>query len=568
MKNTLYKLLAAAGTLVLAVACHKPEYVLPTADRDGFTSLSAYFTSGEYNNMLLARLEVTDEMIREGRLVVPVPYYYPEESDKSTTKYMSSLRMKAELDKNCSLSPALTILDLELENKFTYTDAQGEKWDIVITGERTKSSDATFISFSLVDMFEAFVSNEERKIYLYTTDDLSSCTAEAEVSAHASIVTDLSRPRDYNEPQTIVIKAHSGKEISYVTEKATPTKIRSGFNAESVKQLFNFDPKSRYGTPDYLSATVNPSLAVCGGYLVVCLGDGSTPFYVHGTTGVKMGEIALGSAEAGGITSDNVGNMLVSNSLEGKGTLKIWKTSSVTAAPELFYEYDNEVALPVGVRLKVNGDIGGDAVITLPYGGVARITESSSFLMITVKGGSVTEAKVIDLAGAGLSWSEFSARSAGFAPASTDPAGGVFTASYGTNRIDWLDSSLAISKSMGTTDGNAWAWNTNVLDCRTFNNVDYLIMLSLAHFPVWGGHPTLYVYNVTNKTSLIGEFTSSPALVMSMDPESFNGVNADDTVSSGDAVIASSADGFKIFFYYYDQYAGAIGGYSADCIKR
>lgn len=279
-----------------------------------------------------------------------------------------------------------------------------------------------------------------------------------------------------------------------------------------------------------------------------------------------MGEIAVGSAEVGGITSDSAGNMLISNALDGKGKLKIWKTSSVTAAPELFYEYDSEVALPVGVRIKANGDINGDAVITMPYGGVAGITEASQFLIITVKGGAVVETKVVDMTGT-LSWGAFSTNSAGFAPASSNPADGVFTASYGTVRIDWLDSSFSVAKSMGTSSGNAWLWNTNVLSTLTFNNADYLLMFQLGHFPAWGS-PALYVYNVTNKASLSGEFTDTSCLVASSAIEAFNSVNAEGTVSSGDAIMASSADGFKVFFYYYDQYSGAIGGYSADCIKR
>lgn len=567
MKNILYRIFAAGFLAVAVSSCHKPEYVEPTADREGFTSLSAYFTSGENNNMLLAKLEVTDEIISEGRLVVPVPYYYPEESDNPTTKYMTSVRMKAELDKNCYISPALTILDLNLENEFTFTDAKGDTWPIIITGQRKKSGTATIVSFALVNMFDGFINNEERKIYLYTTDDLSGCTAEADVSAHAEIVTDLSQPRDYNKPQTIVIKAHNGNEIEYVTEKAVPSKIRTGFNAESLRQLFNLDPKSRYGLPDYATAGIQPSLAVSGGYLVVCLGDGSTPIYIHGTTGVKTGEMNTGSADPRGITSDNAGNILIANSLEGKGKLSFWKSSSVTSTPEMFFEYDNEVALPVGVRLKVNGDLNSDAVITLPYGGVEGITTSSQFLLITVKGGKVSETKVVDLSGAGLSWGPFSTGSAGFAPASTDPAGGVFTASYSTVRIDWLDAAFSISKSLPTSDGNSWLWNTNTLDCRTFNNADYLVMFQMAHFPAWDG-PAIYVYNVTNKASLSGEFTSTSALVASASVESFNATNAASTMSTGDAIMAVSADGFKVFFYYYDQYAGAIGGYTADCIKR
>ncbi len=563
----------AGGILLAAAACQKPHYVLPTAERDGFTSLSAYITSGQYNGSELAKLAVTDEMIADGRLEIKIPYYYPETSDDATTKYLSEVRMKAELGKNCYLSPSLTLLDLNLDNEFTYTDAQGRQWPIVITGKRTKSDDATLISFSLTGLFDGFVDNDARKIYLYTVDDLSSCTAEAEASAHASVKTDLEIARNYNEPQEIVIVAHSGKEYTYTTEKAIPTKIRSGFNTTSLRHLFSFDPKSRLGTPDYLTAGLSPSLASTGGYLVVCMGDGSTPFYVHGTTGAKLGEIVLGSATPGSITNDEAGNLLICNSLLAdpyKGKLQIYRTSSVTSAPTLFYEYDNQTGLPLGAHMKVSGDIDGDAVITFPYGGVPGITSASQFLSITVKSGVVTDAQVSDVAGLGLSWGTFSTGSAGVVPASSDPADGYFLAYYSANTVNYLASSpLAIAKSMPTTNGNSWAWNVNTMDCKLYNNVNYLALLVLGHFPAWGGQPYLYVYNVNDKNTLTGEFTSSDALVLSYsDFTTANGVNADETVSSGDVVIAQSADGFKIFLYYYDQYCGVIGGFSADCIKR
>lgn len=568
MKKILYTLTVAAAALL--ASCQKPHYVLPTAERASFTSLSAYIVSGDYDGDELAKLTVTDDMVRDGQLVIPVPYYYPETSENSTAKYMSELRIKAEIGVNCRISPALTILDLDAENEFTFTDADGKDWPIVISGVRKKSDEATFVSFSLVDMFEAFVDNEARKIWLYTTDDLSSCTAEAEVSAHSSIVTDLSVPRNYNEPQTIVIASHSGKEYEYVTEKATPTKIRSGFNKESVKQIFNFDPKSRLGTPDYFTADLYPALALVGGNLVVYPGDGSTPFYLNGTTGAKLGDIALGSVALGSLTNDEAGNMLLCNSLDGRGKLQIYRTNSVTSAPTLFYEYDNDVPLPVGRRIKVSGNIDGDAVITLVYFGVSGVTQSSQFLSLTVKGGAVTDAEVIDLAPAGFLWGGDLSNSAGVVAASSDTQNGYFSMYYDRVTLDYVDASGALKASMPTSNGNKWGWNTNGLDCKLYNNVNYLAMMSFSHFPAWGISPTLYVYNVTDKTALTGEFDSeeNPALVLSSEVSNSNKTNASATVSCGDIVMGQSADGFKIFIYYYDQYAGAIGGYSADCIKR
>lgn len=579
----IYYIISAASALLLALAsCQKPHYVLPTADRDGFTSLSAYFTSGKYDGMELARLAVTDEMIAGGRLVVKVPYYYPETSDNSTTIYMSSVRMKAELDKNCSISPALTLLDLNLDNEFVYTDAKGTKWPIIITGVRAKSDEATFISFSLTGLFEGFIDNDERKIYLYTTDDLSSCTAEGEVSAHSSIVTDLSKPLNYNEPQTIVIASHSGKKIEYTTEKATPTKIRLGFNVNSVKQLFNFDPKSRLGTPDYFTKGIVPSLAVVENNLVVALGDGSKPFAVHGTTGAKIGEITTGSAPYDVITSDEAGNMLLCNSTTGENisgdpdnivreSLKIYRTNSISVEPTLFYEYNNTVALPLGPQMKVSGDISGDAVITFPYGGVTGVTTASQFLVLTVKGGAVTDSKVYDTASLGFGWAAFdAASSAGVAPASSNPEDGYFLCYYSANTLNYLSSAITVENAITSTTytGN---WNVNTLDCKLYNNVNYLALLVMPHFPEWGGHLNLFIYNVNDKGAFSGtEFSKSDALVLSNENiETYNAANnPDGTVSAGSVILSQSADGFKFFIYYYDQYAGSIGGYSADCIKR
>ena len=44
MKKTLYTL----SLLLLACACHQPEYVLPTAVRQGLTSLTAIMVDGPY----------------------------------------------------------------------------------------------------------------------------------------------------------------------------------------------------------------------------------------------------------------------------------------------------------------------------------------------------------------------------------------------------------------------------------------------------------------------------------------------------------------------------------------
>lgn len=564
--------------LAATYSCQKPEYILPDAERQGFTSISAFFTSGQYEGSVLAKLEVTQEMLDEGMLVVPVPYYFPEESDDSGTPMMamSKVRIRAELDNNCTIDPPLTILDLNEETKFVYTDQYGKSYDLVLYGKRKKSDKASVMGMTITGpacgSFDAFVDNENRKLFLYTTDDLSGCTATMEVSAHASVKTDLSVARDYNEPQKIVIASHSGREYEYVTEKAVPEKIRRGFNVESVRPLFNLDPKSRLGLTDYF-ADVNPSIAGIEGYLIVCEGDGSTPVYVNGQTGVRLGEITLGSAEPGSIASDDNGNLLICNHIDVdpyEGALNIYRTKSVKTAPELFCTVDGlGVSLPRGGKMEVCGNVDADAVITILYEGIDGITAANQFIQITVTDGKPSDISVKTLAE--VSWGSLPVNGAGLVSANGKPDGGYFYASYGRVSLDYIDASLSIRYGTPSTNGNAWAWNTNQVASMCFNNVQYAAMLNLAHFPAWGGIPVLYLYNVNDPSALDGEFDAAPGLVLStedMPIETANAVNADDTMSCGDVLITQSADGFKIFIYYYDHYCGAIGGFVADCIKR
>ena len=566
-------IIAALSCLFLA-ACQKPEFVEPTVQRQSITSISAFFTDGPYNGLLLGRLEVSDP--DADRFVIPIPYYYPEESDDQTTMYMAKVRVKAELANDCKIDPPLSVMSLYDENEFVFTDASGKSRKIVITGKRVKSSNATLMSFSIVNPpIDGFIDNDERMIYLFTTDDLSSVSATAVASAHASVKSDLDTPADYNNPREVVLLAPDGKtEIVYTAQKAIPTKIAHGFNKSSVRQLFNFAPDSRLGTPAYTAAT-NPSLAAIDGYLVVCMGDGSTPIYLDGQTGAKKGEIVLGSASAGSIASDEAGNMLICNHIAEdpySGSLKIYKSSSVSEAPVLFCEYESARALPRGGKMEISGNLDGDAMVTILFEGVPSVTSASHFISIEVKGGTVNSINEYDLSAAGLSWGQAPVNAAALTPASSTAAGGWFFGAYsglsGGPEIDWVKPDLSIGSNLPTSNGSGWAWNANQIDCKAFNNAQYAALLVLSHFPAWGVAPQLYVYDVTDISGMKGEFDNCSALVVGTEIEYFQMTNAAESNSCGDVVIAQSADGFKVFIYYFDQYAGVIGGFVADCIKK
>lgn len=555
------------GAVAVLSACHEPEYVSPTAERQGLTSLTAIFTSGPFINQPMAKLSVTDEAT--DRYVIQVPWFYPTTSDDETTPYMNKVRMQAELQENCFIEPALTILDLTQENYFTYTNAQGAKRKICITGERVKSNACELLAFSLQEpAIAGIVDKANKKISLISADDLSACLGEAEISAHATISPDPSiTPLNYNEPIEFTVTAHNGVDKAvYTVKKEVPAKIPSGFNKESVEQLFNFDPVATLGMPNY-TTSITPSMAAINSHLIVCLGDGSAPVYLNRITGVKMGNINLGSATAGSITSDEANHMLIVNHAEPGTAVNIYKTSSVTEAPVLFHSFTNDAGLPMGTKMKVIGNIDEDAIITISNEGIDGVTASSKFTSILVRSGAVASVQVMDISATGIAWGSAPVNVATVVAASTDPTDGCFESKYDPSDFCWIKADGTIGAQL-PSDLTGWGLNPNCLDSKRFNNVNYVALFVVSHFPHWGMGPQLYLYNVNDKTQLTGsDVASAPCLVLANQNIGWY-QQADAGVASGDVLIAPTADGFKFYLYYYDHNSGVIGAYAADCIAQ
>lgn len=556
----IYNLIFIA-VLALAASCQKPQYVEPTADRQGITSLTAYFTSGKYVDQAIAKLDVTDETM--DYYVIEIPWFFPEESEDPTTIYMSSLRIRAELAPNCKIEPALTILDLNLENKFQFTDNKGETRDIIITGKRTKSRKNNLMSFALTEPYriDGFINDDTNEIYLFTTDDLTGFSAEATACAHATVETTLSVKKDYNNDQEVTVVAQDGKtKRTYTIQKRYPNKIPYGFRSESARQLFNFEPVSRLGFPEY-TVTVYPSLAYVGGNLVVCLGNGDTPVYLDGLTGVKAGEINIGSVASAAVTNDEGGNVIFTNHAEPQETLEIYKTKSVTEAPVLFHSFVNETDVPVGYNVKVHGNIDTDAVIILTHEGIAGVTETSKYTRVVVSGGAVVSTETIDLAGLGLSWGAAPTNAAKVVPVSAKAEDGVMLCYYSYNTIVYVNGNGAIAATLPVLDeGISSNYNTNVMEAKTYNNASYAIHMVSSHFPMWGCGPHIRVFDISTPGSIKDGMTVLENTAIEWYQTAAQGCAA------ADVIMAPSTDGFKVYIYYFDHNAGVIGGYVADCI--
>lgn len=555
--------------LATVSSCEDPEYVAPTTERQGITSATAFFTSGPFVDQEMARLELGEDM--PDRLVIQVPWFYPVTSDNETEQYMTAVRIQVALEPNCFITPELTVLDLTKENEFVYTDAQGNKKNFVITGERVKSDACELLAFSLLEpALNGVIDKASKKVSLISVDELPEALASYEVSAHATISPDPSTTAlDYNEGVTLRVTAHNGTSYTdYVVKKEVPEKIDFGFNKESVELLFNMEPVSNLGVPNY-SVYVGPTMAALGGKLVLCYGDGSTPIYINGLTGVKEGEINLGGAVAGSVTNDEAENMLIVNHALGGETVNIYRTSSVTKAPTLFYSFVNDGAggLPMGAKIKCIGNIDGDALITIVNEGVAGVTNSGMFTMIQVQGGQVVGHQVVDISSTGLMWGPAPVNTAAIVPRTVNPADGIFESHYSSSgKLNYIDSGMNIVYSY-TADYTGWGLNNNCLDSKKFNNVNYLAFLNVSHFPGWGMGPGLFLFNVNDMSRFTGSDVRDLAC-LELANASIEWYQTAHACASGDVLIAPSADGFKIYVYYYDHHSGVLGCYAADCIKK
>ena len=572
MKKIYYLILVAV--LALVASCQKPQFIPPTAERQGITSLTAYFTTGKYVDQQLAKLDVTDENM--DYFVIEIPWYFPEETEDPTTIYMSALRIRAELAPNCKIDPPLTVLDLNQENKFTFTNNKGESRPITITGKRTKFRRTDLMSFNVVGTFpcEGFIDNELRKVYLFTNDDLSGYTAEATACVHANIKNpeELAKPKDYNKPQTITVIAQDGvTETEYTITKEAPTKIPYGFNAESAKELFSVNP-GNLGFPAY-TELVNPSIAVLESKVVISMGNGTAPKYLNGITGVLEGELNLGAAKADGMTSDEGGNLILTNKAAGGETVNIYTTNSLTAAPELFYSFTNESTLVVGNVVRVIGDIKSDARMILTHEGVSGVTSTGLVTQLVIRGGQVVEKTSVDYLSVYPGWGETATHYAKVTPVSVDLASGVMVSHYGNSVTIGEDSHYFLAyidgkmnkteKDLFDVDYCNWGKSPNSMDAKRFNNATYLAHFVTTQFPAWGQNPGLYIYDISTPASI----KAADPVVKNMSITQYNAQNAEASNASGDVVISQSADGFKMFVYYFDHYAQTIGGYSVNCIK-
>ena len=579
MRKYIVILLAA----VAFAACHEPEYVLPTANRQGITSLTAIITSGAYADQEVGRLIINDP--EATRFEIPIAYYYPETSDDETLIYMMSLRVQAELQPNWIISPKLGVLDLTEENLFTLTDPNGVSRDIIITGTRVKPSACSLLTFMVEDVKTGgIVYENDAKLLIPYLDDLSAVKVSGQVSPHAEIAQingkkyNKNSKYDMNTGATVTVAAGDGTTTrTYNVVQGIPNLLSQGLRTESVTLLSNVDPVSISGLPDY-NDECYVSIAGIGSTMVVGLGMGRNPVLIDAFTGTRSGVLSIAPAVADCLTNDDSGNLVFANHALGGDsaeTVNVYTSSSVAGAPELLYSFTNPAVFPIGHRVKAAGNVKGDGVIVFTAEGIPGVSVTSEAVVLTIEGGAVSSVDVKDFSAVGLAWGGAPVNIATVAPASYRPFEDGWFIDYYEGATGNTDPSVTdeqaeqyILHHVDKKDRDSWLdlvgnWglNPNCLDAKTFNGTPYLALFAVSHFPNWEIKPKLCFYDATDPAGARRLFKNNGITIFQKG--AFNA----EVGAAGDVALVPTTDGYRLYIYYYDHHAQAIGAYVADCFE-
>lgn len=555
--------IAAAVIAPLALTgCADEEHVDATANRTGITSLTAYFTSGPNIDKAAVKYQPTGDATQTD-YVIPVPYYYPEESDNTTEEYMTKMKVVAKVENNCTIDPPITVLDLTQKNHFTYTNPYGEKQDITISGQLTRSDKCQLRAITVQPGDLTGIIDEDAKtVSLVTAANLSAATATATLSPHATISPDPAQPHDMNNGFEFTVTADNGtSKAVYKVMKQVPPKKSSGYRAGSETKVFENDMTTIAGI-DWNNS--HPTLAATKSHVVLNPGTGATPYYFSKTTGQQMGQITLGAANASGcVTSDDKGNMLISNLAANGQTLKIYKTNDVTKTPELFISYDNGLGVDIGARLQVYGDLNGNAVVT------ATPLSCQNAIRWIVKDGKPGQPENILFGTA--AWGGLDGVAKVSSLDATGTAGAIFSAYFGGAcqayyAQGWKKDAKQIMQN-GTK--NSWGFNPGATDVRQFNGVNYLALFEMGYWPDWGLSGHVYFYDASSPGSLSGNFSDSSALQFALNvSDLFGSTSYPGDSRFADVLMAPSEDGYFMNIYYVSNTHKSFGCWQIDCIDK
>ena len=543
--------------LTIMSSCHQPDELLPSVSRDGINSITATFADGTGN---------FQGFITPGsdEIIIPVPYFYPESSNNQITEsQLTKMRVTANLDDNVTVNPTLLYLDLTKENIITLTDQLKAQKQYKVKGVIRKSAECLLEDFKLPSLGMTGVINETTKtISLVAIGNLEPALAEVTMSYHATISPNpATTALNYNNDIELTVTAHDGvtKNV-YTVKKQVPSKLLYGIRNGSAKLMFAKQLKADCGiTTDNLTG----GIAVTGNYVILNTRNANS-VYLNAKTGEKVGEVDLGTMK-GSLTNfystaDDDGNVLICNLAPNAGSFKVWKLTSVIAAPELMIEWNGGMA--IGRKFSIAGSVNGNAIITAPI-----LTAGQKIARWTIAGGVLTSQtpEIVTMSGLTKGWTT----NADVVYASnTDVNSDYFVASYSDNTFAWVNGlTNTVRKKLDAISAN---YIMNAVDYMEFNNAKYVTTNWVNSFS-WGAADGVWLMDVSSDNNFAGnlETNTCQSVVWECERDKFGAKGVTPLVvngnGTGDVALRVSEDGYYLYLYFMFT-NGYVVGYQFDCI--
>ena len=569
MINKVLKLFLLAGLCALA-GCQQPDDLVPPVARLGINSIIASFAdgTGEFS-------ADTPEIGNE--IVIPIPYYYPENSDNPVTEeQLKKMRVRAVLDDNVTIDPPLLFMDLTQNNKITVTNQRKEKIEYIVRGDIRKSNACLIEDFTIPSLGVSAVINETAKtISLPGFDSEEPLLANVRLSWHASISPD---PRvtafTYDEEVKLTVTAHDGLSQSvYTVKKEIPQKLPYGMRPNSAKMMFEKKLKADLG----ITATdVTGGIAATNEYVIINTRNANSVI-IHAKTGEKIGEFDLGPVKGDTrnfyTTADAGGNVLICNLAQDDGTFKVWRLTSMTGATELYIDWPENETDNIGRKISVYGNISENAIITAPLLTAPGGAFLQRFARWTVVDGVLTSQapEVITVSGLTTGWNgncDIVYTSA------TNTNSDYFVGAYSENALVWINgvTNQVHKRVPTTTTSDAGNFVTNAVDFVEFNNAKYLTTNWINGF-TWGSADLVWLLEVTTDANFSGSLVENcPAVIWTCDRHKygprgsgFSNPEPENRNMTGDVALRVSPDGFYLYLYFMFT-NGYVVGYQFDCI--
>lgn len=526
-----------ALTLILFVisGCQKPDDLTPSISRDGVNSITASFMNDNSSDN-----SFKSEMDHEkGIITIVFPYNYPAQTNNVLTLAdLTKIRIKANLDDNVMISPALMFLDLTKENFITITDQAKVTKKYKVVAEIRKSAEAKITEFGLPEPGLVGVINEEKKtISIIAIDPIALTLAKVGSSFGATLSPDPTTVKlNYNSPLQITVTAQNGTTKSvYTVKKEVPQKVPLGMREGSGKILWAKKLQSDLGIS---TLNLTGGMAVTKNHVILNT-RGESSIYLNAKTGEKEGTLNMagftGSLVNFYTTADDDGNILVNNLSPNAGSFKIWKIKDVASAPTLYLEYTGTEA--IGRKISIKGSVDKDAIITAPI-----FAAGNQFLRWQVKNGALvsTTPQKITMTGILASWGNNAD------VVYSDPSNlnsDYFVAYYASPyKFAQVDGTTNAVKGFGPVIVSNWV--SNAVDYTVFNNNPYAVHNTINGF-TWGSDDSIFLYDASSPNTLGAPIWKAP--IGKYGGKDNGGQNANGT---GDVVLKVSDDGYYMYLYF------------------